>query len=213
MSIYRVKYGLIFDDDFETLETDRWRTISPSNAVVQIQSDGQLDMKHTRNGRSTNVMMDIPQEENDLLFQVYADYYPELENEGGGIVVWKNSMEKVEFIETRDTERATTYPAWRAVKRGNLWAFYAQQEDLSWELFDSTICIEPTMMGFTLRDHVSDKAKTLKINKAVLCRGSHIQVANVNNGDRVVLKDENSNILRQADVPLNHSGVVIALLS
>lgn len=213
MSIYRVGYGLIFEDGFDTFDTDRWRTVSPSNAV-RLQGDngtGILHMGTSRNGRSTVVMMDLPQDENELLFQVYADYTPALEGEGGGIVVWKNAMEKVEFLETVDTTRELTYSVWRAVKRNNLWAFYAQQSDGSWELFDSTICIDPTMLGLTLRDHVDRLAKPLRIDRVVLCRGTHIKVANISNGDKVVLKGADGVVVREATVPLNHSGVALEL--
>lgn len=211
MSIYRTIHGLIFDDKFDTLDTDRWRTLSPSSAIIH--TPGQLRIQRSNTGRSTNAMFDIPQDEDNLLMQVHAEYAPTELGEGGGITVWKNAMEKVEFLETVDSLSTLTYPVWRTTKRGNLWAFYAQQGDMSWELFDSTICLDPTMMGLTLRSPLTTTYKPILVHRVILCRGTNIEVMNVSNNDKVVLKDESGLAMVEATVPLNHSGVSLALPS
>lgn len=212
MGVHKVIEGLIFDEEFETLDTGRWNAITPSNAVTSIRGDGQLNIKKSGNGRSTNVMTEIPSGDN-ILMQVYADYYPTTDGEGAGIVIWKNAMEKVEFVETADTDRVETYTVWRAVKRGNLWVFYAQQEDGSWELFDSTVCIEPSLMGVTLRDNLAEDSKDLNVNKIIMCRGTHIQVVNLVGGNAVKLVNDNGEVVRESVVSDNHSGVAVELPS
>lgn len=209
MSIYRVAYGLIFDDEFETLDTNRWRVLSPSSAVSHTL--GNMRLARPNNGRSTNAMFDMPQGEENLLMQVHAKYVPKNDTEAGGIVIWENAREKVEFLETSQTVNQTTYPVWRATKRSNLWTFYAQQDDKAWEMFDSTICLNPMMMGVTLRDNLVNGYEPMLVNRVILCRGDRVTVVNMNQGQKAVLKDKDGNVAAESIVPDLHSGVSIEL--
>lgn len=209
MSIFRTVYGKIFDDNFDTLDTNRWSVLSPSSSITH--NLGVLRLARTNSGRSTNVMFEMPQDEEQLVMQVHADYTPMAESEGGGIVIWENAREKVEFLETVNSGNNLTYSVWRATKRHNLWSFYAQQADSAWELFDTTICLNPIMMGVTLRDNKINGYQPLLVRRVILCRGTHITVVNIGNGMKAVLKDKDGNIVSEAEVPFNYSGVSIEL--
>ncbi|MEJ9203131.1 hypothetical protein P4W02_17030, partial [Bacillus thuringiensis] len=101
MSIHRVQTGLIFDDNFETLDS-RW-IVSPTDSYTYSDSDKQLVLKHNSTDRSTNALFSLPQNEDELLLQVHSNYTPKYLGDEGGLVIWKNALEKVEFLESEDS--------------------------------------------------------------------------------------------------------------
>ncbi|MGG3801277.1 hypothetical protein [Metabacillus fastidiosus] len=211
MSITRVRSGLIFDDNFDTLDT-RW-VVSPSDSYIHSDTDKRLTLVHNPTDRSTNALFQLPQDEEELLLQVQADYIPTHLGDEGGIVIWKNALEKVEFLESEDTNQTGEYSIWRAIKRQNLWTFFAQKND-AWELFDSTICINPTMAGVVLKGVERTNYAPINMDRVILCRGSNITVGNLTGGCKVTLVDATDmSIVNESIVPDNHSGVSIELPS
>lgn len=208
MSIHRVQSGLIFDDGFELLDT-RW-VVSPSDSYTYDEVGKQLTLTHNPTDRGTNALFSIPQEEEELLLQVHADYTPTKIGDEGGIVVWKNSLEKVEFLESENNTQAGTYSVWRAVKRQNLWTFFAER-DSAWELFDSTVFLDPTMIGVALRGIPRDGYVPLAIDRVILCRGAHISVGNLNSFYKVELLNELMEVVNTQIVPEGFSGIDLEL--
>lgn len=209
MSIVRVQSGLIFDDNFDTLDS-RW-VVSPSDSCDYSDVDKTLTLNHNPTDRSTNALFSLPQDEDELLLQVHADYSPKFLGDEGGIVVWKNALEKVEFLESEDSTQAGEYSVWRAIKRQNLWTFFAQRNH-AWELFDSTICIDPVMAGIVLKGMPRGGYVPLVVNRVILCRGSHITVGNVNSLYKVELIDaDTQNVISEQTVPEGYSGIDIEL--
>lgn len=208
MSIYRVQSGLIFDDSFETLDS-RW-VVSPSDSCTHDDVGQQLSLDHNPSDRSTNALFSLPQEEDELLLQVHADYTPTHLGDEGGIVVWKNALEKVEFLESEDSTQAGAYSVWRAVKRQNLWTFFAERGS-AWELFDSTICIDPTMAGVVLKGTPRTGYVPLAVDRVILCKGTHISMGNVGSFYKVELVDESLNVVNTQIVPDGFSGVSMEL--
>lgn len=210
LSIHRVQSGLIFDDNFDTLNT-RW-VVSPSDSYVYDDVGKKLILNHNPTDRSTNALFSLPQDEDELLLQVHADYTPTRLGDEGGIVIWKNALEKVEFLESEDSTQAGTYSVWRAVKRQNLWTFYAERNN-AWELFDSTICVDATMAGVVLKGVPRAGYVPLVIDRVILCRGAHISVGNINSLYKVELIDDNMQVVSEHIVPEGYSGIDIELPS
>lgn len=211
MSIHRVQSGLIFDDNFDTLDT-RW-VVSPSDSYGYSDVGKQLTLNHNPTDRSTNALFSLPTDEDELLMQVHADYTPKYLGDEGGIVIWKNSIEKVEFLESEDSTQSGEYSVWRAVKRQNLWTFFAQR-NAAWELFDSTICIDPTMAGVVLKGTPRTGYVPLAIDRVILCRGAHISIGNVNSLYKVELIDaETMSVVNEQIVPEGYSGIDMELPS
>lgn len=208
MSIHRVQSGLIFDDNFETLDT-RW-LVSPSDSYDYSEEGKRLTLSHNPTDRSTNALFSLPQDEDELLMQVHAEYVPRYLGDEGGIVIWKNALEKVEFLESEDTAQVGEYSVWRAIKRQNLWTFFAEKNN-AWELFDSTICIDPTMAGVVLKGVPRNGYVPLPVDRVILCRGAHVTVGNVNSLYRVVLLNDNGDVVNEQIVPDGFSGIDIEL--
>ncbi|MDR4436153.1 hypothetical protein [Bacillus tequilensis] len=211
MSIHRVQSGLIFDDNFETLDT-RW-IVSPSDSYDYSEVDKRLTLNHNPTDRSTNALFSLPQNESELLIQVHANYNPQYLGDEGGLVIWKNALEKVEFLESEDSVQSGAYNIWRAVKRQNLWTFFAEKNK-AWELFDSTICIDPSMAGVVLKGTPRTGYTPLSIDRVILCRGTHISIGNVSSMCKVELLDADSmSPVSKQIVPQGYSGIDIELPS
>ena len=208
MSIHRVQTGLIFDDNFETLDS-RW-IISPTDSYTYSDSDKQLVLKHNSTDRSTNALFSLPQNEDELLLQVHSNYTPKYLGDEGGLVIWKNALEKVEFLESEDSIHENTYNIWRTVKKQNLWTFFAVRGN-AWELFDSTICIDPAMAGVVLKGIPRDGYTPLIIERVILCKGTNISVGNLNSFYKVELINYERNVVTTQIVPDGYSGIEIEL--
>ena len=206
MSLYRKHLGLIFDDDFMT-DTGKW-TSSPSNACVLNEAAGLLRMHHSDVG--TVALIDLPKTESNLAFQVSANYLPTAEGDEGGIVVWQDAVNKLEFVESLDT-RTDEYLVWRAVKSGNYWKFYAKRND-AWEFFDSAP-LNASMIGITLKGASQDKFVNLDVDRTILCKGLNVQVGNLKQGWRVELVSEYDEVIESRTAPQHFSGVDISLPS
>lgn len=205
--IQRVESGLIFEDNMETVDS-RWE-ISPSDSFTHRKEERTLNLTHNDRGYTT-ALFDIPQDEDHLLFEVHANYYPQEVGDEGGLVVWKSAMEKLEFFESVDSSEEGDYSYWRVIKRNNLWAFYAYKNG-SWELFDSSVCINPVFMGVGLSGIGRTGYRNLGIRKALLCRGKHITVGNVNTGYIIQLLDDLDVVIEEQIVPTGHSGSTVEL--
>lgn len=208
MSIYRMQSGLIFDDSFETLDP-RW-LVSPSDSFTLDGTTEQLVMDHNNSDRSTHALFTLPADEDVILMQVHADYTPTQIGDEGGIVVWKNALEKVEFLESEDNTQAGEYSVWRAIKRHNLWTFFAERNS-AWELFDSTICLDPIMAGVVLKGRPRNGYVPLAVDRVILCRGSHISVGNVEGTQKVELIDEWGQVVSAQIVPDGYAGIDLEL--
>lgn len=208
MSIYRVRSGLIFDDQFTSLNTERW-TISPSGSY-SLPGNG-LSLRHSVVGE-TVAMFQLPVEEEELLFEVKASYTPVRTGDEGGLVVWKSAQEKLEFLESIDSTTATEYSNWRISRKGNLFTFFAERNG-AWELFDSSVCLEPVRAGLVLKGENDTGFTPLLARRAILCKGSHITVANVNSGYVIKLLNEQGREVRAQEVPTGFSGIKLELPS
>ncbi|GBF32203.1 phage protein [Desulfocucumis palustris] len=144
------------------------------------------------------------------MLEVTADYIPSEPGDEGGIVVWQSALNKLEFLESLDT-KISEYTVWRAVKRGNLWTFYAKR-DGQWELFDSAVLDAP-MAGVSLKNGSTGGYMSLNVNEVVLCRSASITIGNVLPGNKVVLYDELQNAVDTKVVPTGYSGVEFILPS
>ncbi|WP_343834736.1 hypothetical protein [Bacillus horti] len=158
----------------------------------------------------TVALFQIPQEEEEWLFEVKASYTPVRVGDEGGVVIWKSATEKVEFLESIDSTADSEYSNWRIIKRGNLFTFFAERNG-AWELFDSSVCINPVRAGLVLKGQNDAGYTPLLARRSILCKNSHITVANVNSGYMIRLLDENQRVVRNQEVPKGFSGIKIEL--
>lgn len=203
MAIFKLQSGLIFSDTFESADA-RWN-FSPSGSCTV--TNNQLLIEHN-DTEETKALFYVPQEQ-ELLFEVSADYFPSEFGDEGGILIWNSAHNKLEFLERMDGIRTDEYTTWRAVKKGKLWTFYANRNG-QWELFDSSV-LEAHMMGVVLKGPNQTNFTPLTINRAVLCKGTAVTVGNLGIGSKVVLTDENGIPVKEQIVPSGYTGIQVEL--
>lgn len=202
MSLYKVMSGLVFDDNFNSLD-ERW-TLSPQSSFRH--SPGTLRVQHS--DTQALALFNLPEHESSLLFEVTADYVPAVTGDEGGLVVWRSSISRLEFLESLDT-KVDEYTMWRALKKGNLWTFFARRNG-SWELFDSAF-LDANRIGITLKGDINIGYVPLDIKRAVLCRGDKVGVGNLREGYRVYLKDISGQIVDDRTVQPENTGLELQL--
>lgn len=208
MGIYKKWSGLIFDDGFTGGRIDSRYSLSPGDAPALDTSLGQLIIPHTES--ETMVLINVPENERTLMFEVTADYIPTEVGDEGGIIVWQDGYHRLEFLESRDST-VREYSRWRVEKKGNTWTFYANR-GLGWELFDSAN-LAAGKMGVVLKNHIAPNFETLNLDRMVLCRSSKITLGNMPEGYTVFLCDPNGDTVASATVEPLWTGVELELPS
>lgn len=202
MGVFRAESGLVFDDTLGVLSS-RW-TVSPSDKF-NIQAGG-LNVSHSSD--ESIMLTDIPQED-ELVLEVLADYVPERDADEGGIVVWKSSAYRLDFLESKDSVVPTEYSRWRAHKQGNRWSFSACKNRV-WELFDETM-FSATRFGVTLKGIPSDGFKDMLLKRIVLAKGTNLLVGNLIEQQVVEVLDNTNTKIFEAKTPATETAIEFPL--
>lgn len=200
MSLFKKEDGLIFSDDF-TEATSRWLLSPQDNCTF---SDRALVLTHSE--VETVAMFELP-ERDSLLIEVSANYVPELEGDEGGLLIWKSSINRLDFLESMYTTTGE-YTVWRAKKKRNQWYFYAKKDGV-WEFFDSAP-LDAKWAGVVLKS-LGTGFKDMQVDKVVACESDSITVANIDDAFSVELCDSEGTVISHLDVAPGGGGVEIVL--
>jgi hypothetical protein len=184
-SLYKIESGLLFIDDFNSINS-KW-TVSPLNAYSITERPGFLRMKHDV-GYDTLVLTDIPSDE-EVAIEVFADYSPTEPGDEGGIIVWKNASEKIEFLEKFDSGSSIDYTSWLAVKNGTDWRFFSDYGN-GYVFIDSDV-IDANKFGMVLKRGNNGNFVNLDVDKVIVTKGNKVTIMNVQLGCKVALLDNN----------------------
>ncbi|MFJ6244704.1 hypothetical protein ACIQHV_25330 [Bacillus bombysepticus] len=203
---YQIRSGLIFKDDFDTFDS-RW-IASPVGSYSLIDRKGNFRMLHNVS-RDTLLLADLPNEK-EFAFEVSADYTPTHEDDKGGIIVWKNGEENIEFLETEDGTRETTELKWMACKDNEDWTFFSDYgEGFNFCDSDRMNC---SKFGVVLKKGSNSKFINLDIDSIIATRGRKLTIANIAPNISVEMEDEFGRIIFNGNTGYN-TGIQITLPS
>ncbi|HFU7073001.1 TPA: hypothetical protein ACGN07_005761 [Bacillus cereus] len=203
---YQISSGLIFKDDFDTFDS-RW-IASPVGSYSLIDRKGYFRMLHNVS-RDTLLLADLPNEK-EFAFEVSADYTPTHEDDKGGIIVWKNGEENIEFLETEDGTRETTELKWMACKDNEDWTFFSDYgEGFNFCDSDRMNC---SKFGVVLKKGSNSKFVNLDIDSIIATRGRKLTIANIAPNISVEMEDEFGRIIFNGNTGYN-TGIQITLPS
>ncbi|USL16433.1 hypothetical protein [Bacillus thuringiensis] len=203
---YQIRSGLIFKDDFDTFDS-RW-IASPVGSYSLIDRKGYFRMLHNVS-RDTLLLADLPNEK-EFAFEVSADYTPTHEDDKGGIIVWKNGEENIEFLETEDGTRETTELKWMACKDNEDWTFFSDYgEGFNFCDSDRMNC---SKFGVVLKKGSNSKFINLDIDSIIATRGRKLTIANIAPNISVQMVDEFGGIIFNGNTGYN-TGIQITLPS
>ncbi|PEN53268.1 hypothetical protein CN540_20320 [Bacillus toyonensis] len=203
---YQIRSGLIFKDDFDTFDS-RW-IASPVGSYSLIDRKGYFRMLHNVS-RDTLLLADLPNEK-EFAFEVSADYTPTHEDDKGGIIVWKNGEENIEFLETEDGTRETTELKWMACKDNEDWTFFSDYGE-GFNFYDSDR-MNCSKFGVVLKKGSNSKFVNLDIDSIIATRGRKLTIANIAPNISVQMEDEFGGIIFNGNTGYN-TGIQITLPS
>ncbi|PFJ16529.1 cell adhesion protein [Bacillus cereus] len=206
VSLYKEQSGKILADDFNSINPE-W-IISPSESFSIAARKGFIRLNHTAN---KDVMLLIDKPPGDIAIQVIADYAPDVEGDEGGLVIYQNADNKIEFLESHSINSSKEHREWLATSTGVQWDFYSKVD----ATFDYVDCdkLEATKIGVVLKKGVADPYKPLDIDRILITSGHKLKLRQLFPDNKVILKDENGTTLSINQVGKLNTGIDINLPS
>ncbi|WP_426952897.1 hypothetical protein [Bacillus mycoides] len=206
VSLYEKESGKIFVDDFDSINP-KW-LMSPSNAFNNSVKKGFLRINHSAN---KDVMLLIDKPPGNVAIQVIADYTPTKEGDEGGLLIYQNEKNKVEFLESYSSNSSQSNKEWMAICKEDQWDFYTKT-DTFFDYADND-SLAAKRIGVVLKRGTAEGFVPLDINKIIMTTSNMLRLRQLYESYKVVLKDTADNILSTNIVAAAHTGIDILLPS
>ncbi|PEA65619.1 hypothetical protein [Bacillus toyonensis] len=206
VSLYEKESGKLFVDDFDSVNP-KW-LMSPSNTFNNAVKKGFLRMNHSAD---KDVMLLIDKPQSNFAIQVIADYAPTKEGDEGGLLIYQNEKNKVEFLESYSSNSSQSNKEWMAICKEDQWDFYTKTDTF----FDYTDndSLAAKRIGVVLKRGTAEGFVPLDINKIIMTTSNMLRLRQLYENYKVVLKDTADNILSTNIVAAAHTGIDILLPS
>ncbi|MBX0351861.1 hypothetical protein [Bacillus toyonensis] len=206
VSLYEKESGKIFVDDFDSVNP-KW-LMSPSNSFNNAIKKGFLRMNHSAD---KDVMLLIDKPQSNFAIQVIADYAPTKDGDEGGLLIYQNEKNKVEFLESYSANSSRSNKEWMAICKEDQWDFYTKTDTF----FDYTDndSLAAKRIGVVLKRGTAEGFVPLDINKIIMTTSNMLRLRQLYENYKVVLKDTADNILSTNIVAAAHTGIDILLPS
>lgn len=206
VSLYKKQSGKILVDDFDSINPE-W-IISPSDSFSIAARKSFIRLNHTAD---KDVMLLIDKPQGDIAIQVTADYIPDVKGDKGGLIIYQNADNKIEFLESHSINSSKEHKEWLATSTSEQWDFYSKI-DATFDYADSDK-LEATKLGVVLKKSVADSYKPLDIDRIIITSGRKLKLRQLFPNNRVILKDENGTTLSINQVGKLNTGIDINLPS
>ncbi|MGE6500114.1 cell adhesion protein [Bacillus wiedmannii] len=206
VSLYEKESGKIFTDDFDFIHP-RW-IMSPASAFDISAEKSFLRINHDA---SKDVLLLVDKPAGDIAIQVTADYQPTVENDNGGLLIYQNADNKIEFLESYSKTSSKNHIEWLAVSQGNQWDFYSKT-DSNFDYADSEK-LEANKIGIILKKGIENQSKPLNVDRIIVTAGNKLKLRQLFPGGTVILKDDSGAVISKSLVNQNNTGIDITLPS
>ncbi|MED3396862.1 hypothetical protein ABE234_17410 [Bacillus wiedmannii] len=206
VSLYEKESGKIFVDDFDSINPNWF--MSPSNVFNIASKKGFLRMNHSAD---KDVMLLIDKPQSNFAIQVIADYAPTKEGDEGGLLIYQNEKNKVEFLESYSANSSQSNKEWMAICKEDQWDFYTKT-DTFFDYADND-SLAAKRIGVVLKRGTTEGFVPLDINKIIMTTSNMLRLRQLYENYKVVLKDTADNTLSTNIVAAAHTGIDILLPS
>ncbi|PFL27744.1 hypothetical protein COJ16_30110 [Bacillus cereus] len=206
VSLYEKESGKIFVDDFDSVNP-KW-LMSPSNSFNNAIKKGFLRMNHSAD---KDVMLLIDKPQSDFAIQVIADYAPTKEGDEGGLLIYQNEKNKVEFLESYSANGSQSNKEWMAICKEDQWDFYTKT-DTFFDYVDNDSLVAKRI-GVVLKRGTAEGFVPIDINKIIMTKSNMLRLRQLYKNYKIVLKDSANNILSTNIVAAADTGIDILLPS
>ncbi|WP_327955454.1 protein containing cell adhesion domain protein [Bacillus thuringiensis] len=206
VSLYEKESGKIFVDDFDSINP-KW-LMSLSSAFNNAIKKGFLRMNHSAD---KDVMLLIDKPQGNFAIQVIADYAPTKEGDEGGLLLYQNEKNKVEFLESYAANSSQSNKEWLAICKEDQWDFYTKTDTF----FDyaNKDSLSTERIGVVLKRGTEEGFVPLDINKIIMTKSNMLRLRQLYENYKIVLKDTADNTLSTNIVATAHTGIDILLPS
>ncbi|PFB50916.1 hypothetical protein CN396_01615 [Bacillus thuringiensis] len=206
VSLYEKESGKIFVDEFDFVNP-KW-LMSPSNSFNNAIKKGFLRMNHSAD---KDVMLLIDKPQGNFAIQVIADYAPTKEGDEGGLLLYQNEKDKVEFLESYAANSSQSNKEWLAICKEDQWDFYTKTDTF----FDyaNKDSLSTERIGVVLKRGTEEGFVPLDINKIIMTKSNMLRLRQLYENYKIVLKDTADNTLSTNIVATAHTGIDILLPS
>ncbi|WP_457758500.1 protein containing cell adhesion domain protein [Bacillus pacificus] len=206
VSLYEKESGKVFVDDFDSINP-KW-LMSPFTAFNNVAKTGFLRMNHSAD-KDVLLLIDKPQ--GNVAIQVIADYTPTKEGDKGGLLIYKNEANNIEFLESMKVSDSPDPKEWMAVCKENQWDFY-NKTDITFDYVRSEQ-LDAHKIGVVLKKGNTEGFTPLDINKIIITTSNLLRLRQLYEKYKVVLKDATENVISTSFVESANTGIDIALPS
>ncbi|MGG5780759.1 hypothetical protein [Bacillus albus] len=206
VSLYEKESGKIFADNFDSINP-KW-LMSPSTSFNNTAKKGFLRMNHSAD-KDVLLLIDKPQ--GNIAIQVIADYTPTKEGDKGGLLLYKNEANNIEFLESMKVSDSSDSKEWMAVCKENQWDFY-NKTDVTFDYVRSEQ-LEAHKIGVVLKKGNAEGFTPLDINKIIITTSNLLRLRQLYEKYKVVLKDAAENVISTSFVEAANTGIDIPLPS
>ncbi|SIQ42505.1 hypothetical protein SAMN05878494_1375 [Bacillus cereus] len=205
-SLYEKESGKLFVDDFDSVNPN-W-LMSPSNVFNNAIKKGFLRMNHSAD---KDVMLLIDKPQSNFAIQVIADYAPTKEGDQGGLLIYQNEKNKVEFLESYSANSSQSNKEWMAICKEDQWDFYTKTDTFFDYADNDSLAVK--RIGVVLKGGTAEGFAPLDINKIIMTTSNMLRLRQLYENYKVVLKDTADNTLSTNIVATAHTGIDILLPS
>ncbi|WP_306008267.1 hypothetical protein [Bacillus sp. MMSF_3353] len=206
VSLYEKESGKIFVDNFDFVNP-KW-LMSLSSAFNNAIKKGFLRMNHSAD---KDVMLLIDKPQGNFAIQIIADYAPTKEGDEGGLLLYQNEKNKVEFLESYAANSSQDNKEWLAICKEDQWDFYTKTDTFFDYVNKDSLSAE--RIGVVLKRGTEEGFVPLDINKIIMTKSNMLRLRQLYENYKVVLKDTADNIMSTNIVAAAHTGIDILLPS
>ncbi|MCI4059822.1 hypothetical protein MMK25_28715 [Bacillus cereus] len=206
VSLYEKESGKLFVDDFDSVNP-KW-LMSPSSEFNNAVKKGFLRMNHSAD---KDVMLLIDKPQGNFAIQVIADYAPTKEGDEGGLLIYQNEKNKVEFLESYAVNSSQSHKEWMAICKENQWDFYTKTNTF-FDYMDNDL-LDAKRIGVVLKRGTEEGFVPIDINKIIMTKSNMLRLRQLYKNYKIVLKDSANNILSTNIVAAADTGIDILLPS
>ncbi|HHK5530958.1 TPA: protein containing cell adhesion domain protein [Bacillus paranthracis] len=206
VSLYEKESGKVFVDDFDSINP-KW-LMSPFIAFNNVAKQEFLRMNHSAD-KDVLLLIDKPQ--GNVAIQVIADYTPTKEGDKGGLLIYKNEANNIEFLESMKVSDSPDPKEWMAVCKENQWDFY-NKTDITFDYVRSEQ-LDAHKIGVVLKKGNTEGFTPLDINKIIITTSNLLRLRQLYEKYKVVLKDAAENVISTSFVEAANTGIDIPLPS
>ena len=209
MFTVRLATGKILSEHFLYPQLDEvWSVHGDASQYNLTEKTGVLKLFH--GPRDISILTEEP--EDSYVIDIQNTYTPTQDGDVGGILVYKDKEEFLEFLEYFDSEKNSSfiYKFMRIVRLGKLYSAYGRNVDTSeWEFIGSVSLNGQGVVGVTLKgDNLPDYTE-FHVNEIQIYKSQTIQFININPGQKVRMYNEDGRLLSSQICKPGYSGVVL----